>query len=314
MIPGWRPVGQAVGRPDVLGVRVAIELCALAGEEIVDLGPIAVPPQGGDVDIGKRRHAFPLPRLGQHPAGIVYDTGTAIAGVLTHGKRFVGGEVGGHHIHQVLDGPRLLHHVLRIVRQIERISTGMAEHFRAAQGKGLDQFRILHFFRCHGTESADGCLNDGKHGIKTVEIEVTVPIVVRCRCVDGIEPAIAQRNVAGVIENDAGLKIGVGKVLVSLVRVGAEEDAIIAGDLGQRILLGAVDIQRGPIPPFVGRKTHGEISQHIFRQDYQLHVGPTHVLGTWHKCAHPFNRLHDHGAGRFFVRTAVDGIAGDHRR
>ena len=99
---------------------------------------------------------------------------------------------------------------------------------------------------------------------------------------------------------------------VHLVRVAGQIDVVVRGDGGQRLVFGAVDLERRLVAPAVDRVTHREAGQEILGHDdetgYFATVQRDELLAGRDGTAGPLDILDDLCPGRGPVRQCINAV------
>ena len=133
----------------------------------------------------------------------------------------------------------------------------MQEDLRTPDCMGTRDLRIQDLLRGNGGQPTNLGVGDGEDAVETIDIEILVPYVMRCRREDGDQPAIRQHALARGREGPAGLEVQPRKVPIGFIAVTGEEHAMLLRDGCKRLVLGTVRRDGALLRPLRNRLAPG---------------------------------------------------------
>ena len=204
----------------------------------------------------------------------VDDVGVAVAGIRRHRDAAQFRRVRGHDVGEVLERPGAPRDLLD--GQVGRgdLAGRVQEHLGAADGVRACDLRIEDLLGRDRGEAADHRVGDREDALEAVDVEVSVPDIVRRRREDRDQPAVGQDTRARGIEHPAGLEIETGEMPVGLIAVAGQEHAVPLRERGQGFVFGAIRRDRalgGPLRDGLAPRRAG---QDVLRKHDELELGP----------------------------------------
>lgn len=273
--------------------------------------PVAVAAQRRDVEIRSGGGGFAWPRFHEHATLEIHDLGKAVAGGLEIRHVLDPGSVRRHDIREVFDRARPRGDVLRREPGHQRLGARVTQRFGAAQRETADQLRVLDFLGCDHRQVADRRTRHRKDRFLAVEIEVTIPVVVRRRREHRREPPVIEDAGAVGVEDVAGLEIDARKVRIRLVGIAAEVNAVLARQAGQARVLRPIRLQGGAARPLADRGVDRKSGENVFRQHDEPYIVTGNDLQAGQCALEPQEVRGDdlprrRGAGREIDRVALE--------
>ena len=190
----------------------------------------------------------------------------------------------------------------------------MQEHLGTADSVRTRDLWIEDLLGGDRRQPADHRFGHREHTFYAVDLEVSVPDIVRRRRKDRDQPAIGQDPVARRIEDPAGLEVEPGKVTIGLVAVAGKEHTMTLGQRGERFVLRSVGCQRslrGPLRDGLAPRRTGE---DVLRQHDELELGADPAPRALERLTNTHQRRLHPACSRFPIMIGVDPIAIDLQR
>ena len=148
----------------------------------------------------------------------------------------------------------------------------MQQHLGPAHGQAAGHFRVQNLFRRDAGQVAEVSFNNRKQRIVAVSIDVQLPNVVGRGRIHGVQPPVAQQDVAVGTDNKTGLEIQFREERVLLVGVAREINLLPLHHCAQGFVDAAVDVERGFFAPLFKGFGQRLARQEMLRYDHQERI------------------------------------------
>ena len=142
----------------------------------------------------------------------------------------------------------------------------MHEDFRASHGVGAGDLGVEDFLGGDRRDTSQRRVRHRKYAVLAVQVQVGIPHVEGRGGIQRNHAPIAQYDLAGRIDEKAGLKEQLRKGRVGFIAIARQVNGMASGNPRQFLVFLAFRVQRRIVPPLLDRRAQREAGQRILGQ------------------------------------------------